>query len=97
MMTEKKIPEIKKIEHWVPQHVKDFCTENSLYSCGADSDYTAMLTFVKHHEPTTENLYIVAEDILKHSSDRANRVFIVSDIMTFLMKQTVVLNYIVED
>ena len=92
-----KIPEIRKIEYWAPQLVQDFCVKNNMYTCGTNSDYTAMFVFVQHHEPTTENLYIVADDILKHSDDEVNRNFLVSDIMTFLMKRTVTLDYIFED
>ena len=96
-MTENKIPEIRKIEYWAPQLVYEFCVRNNMYTCGTNSDYTAMFTFIHQHEPTTENLYIVADNILKHSDDDATRNFLVSDIMTLLYKQTVTLDYIVED
>ena len=91
------IPNIKKIEYWSAMLVQDFCIKNKLYTFGYSDEYTEMLRFIRKHEPTTENLYIAADNILKHSSDEAKCNFITSDIMSMLKKQTVTVDYIIYD
>ena len=91
------IPAIKKIEYWSPNAVQDFCIKCNMYTCGTNREYSEMFDFIRTHEPTTKNLYIVADNILKHSNDEVNNNFIVTDIMMLLEKNTVLIDYFIED
>lgn len=88
------IPNIKEVRYWSFVLVKSFCRRNAFYTCGDVSDFDEMISFVKEHEPTTENLFIVARNIMEHSDAETNAYYAVSDIMVLLDRETVCLDYL---
>ena len=82
---------------WSSQNVIDLCVRNNFYTCGSNREYESMLNFVREHEPTVQNLYKVANDILCHSNDETNNNYVVTDIMMLLEKNTVLVDYFIED
>lgn len=82
---------------WCYRNVIDLCVKNNFYTCGCNREYEYMLDFVREHEPTVQNLYKVANDILSHSNDEANNNYVVTDIMMLLEKNTVLIDYFIED
>ena len=64
---------IQKIHFWTPELVKNFCVDLGAYTCGCNAEYDEMLEYVTYHDPEEpQNVYIVARDILEHSSDELN-------------------------
>lgn len=92
----KDIPTIKESRFWHSGLVREFCINNGFYTCGDNDEYSDMLCYVEGHNPTPENLYIVAKDILEHSDDDANGNFVISDIMMLLDKKTVCLDFFID-
>lgn len=64
------IPNITVKRFWNARNVKEVCIDNKLYTCGDNESYNAMLNRVDECSPTTENLYLIAVDIAKHSTFR---------------------------
>ncbi|MCD7843628.1 MAG: hypothetical protein LUG17_03265 [Clostridiales bacterium] len=79
-----KNPEIKEFKDWSVDDVREACIKNDLYTCGSIEDYEHMLDWVNRLYPNTENLYFIAQDIVKHSEDQT-----VSNVMFILANQTV--------
>ena len=61
-------PKIKTSRAWDSDDVRRMCIKHDFYTCGDNEEYSAMLRYVDEHEPTTENLYIIAVDIYEHSA-----------------------------
>lgn len=70
---EKKEPKV--IEHavWTAEEIRYFCMEEGYYTEGNVRDYEEMLLFVDHNDPTPENIYKVAKNILDHSDSEHER------------------------
>lgn len=62
-----KVPTMTTTRLWSYDSVRGCCIENDYYANGNNEDYAEMLDYVSTHEPTEENLYIVALDIALHS------------------------------
>lgn len=43
------------------------CIRNDFYTLGDTEEYNNMFDFIIHHEPTPDNIWIVANDIARHS------------------------------
>lgn len=65
----------KVIEHavWTAEEIRYFCMEEGYYTEGNVRDYEEMLLFVDHNDPTPENIYKVAKNILDHSDSEHER------------------------
>ncbi len=64
--------EVKEVCKWSGGDVRELCIREHYYTCGSCSDYSTMLEFVDENEPTTENMFDVAQDIYEHSGDGDN-------------------------
>lgn len=62
-------PEIDVVERWSSGDVRDMCIKHDWYRAGTVREYRAMLDIVDSTEPTTQNIYKIAKDILDHSDD----------------------------
>ena len=60
---------MKIVRKWSFDNVRHMCVTNALYEHGTNKDFEKMLVFVMKHEPTEENILLVARDIEKHSSE----------------------------
>ena len=58
---------IEARKEWSMRKVRQMCVNHRYYTCGDCEDYDRMLMFVINNEPTTENIYKVAKDIVEHS------------------------------
>ncbi len=87
-----KTPEIKEFKHWSEDAVRLACIKNGLYTCGSSEDYEHMLSWVRRLYPDTENLYFIAQDIVKHSDGET-----ISNVMFILANQTVTTTFQVEE
>lgn len=67
--------EQKVVEHcvWTAGEIRYFCTEEGYYTEGNVRDYEEMLLFVDKNNPTPENIYKVAKNILDHSDSEHKR------------------------
>ena len=61
-------PEIREEKKWWSSEIRNMCIENGWYTAGDIKAYSDMLEFVEEHEPTTDNIFRVAADILEHTS-----------------------------
>ena len=68
---------------WFVDDIISVCIRNDLYTRGNTNDYDNMLNKVRENEPTVNNIYLVAKDILEHTK---NGEFTVVDIMNLLSK-----------
>ena len=59
--------EIKVTRTWNSDYVRSMCIKYDYYGCGTCDQYNDMLELVDKVEPTPYNVYLVADDILKHS------------------------------
>lgn len=84
---------IKEKRMWDYLEVMEMCVAEKLYTCGNDQEYTKMLRFVSHAEPTNENMVWVADDILKHSDTERN----IEEMMFLLNKRCVNTFYTITD
>lgn len=62
-----KLEEIITERTWDMYDVRQMCLARNYYTRGDNGDYDKMLNFVNENAPTKENVYKVAEDIMKHS------------------------------
>lgn len=79
-----KTPNITINRTWTAGTVQQACINNDLYTAGDNEDYEHMLSWVRRLYPDTENLYFVAEDIVKHSKDQT-----VTNVMFILEQEAV--------
>lgn len=65
----------KVIEHaeWTAEEIRYLCLEEGYYTEGKVREYEEMLLFVDHNDPTPENIYKVAKNILAHSDQEHKR------------------------
>lgn len=65
----------KVIEHceWSAEEIRNFCLEEGYYTEGKVREYEEMLLFVDRNDPTPENIYKVAKNILDHSDSEHER------------------------
>ena len=76
---------------WNALSVQKMCIENGFYTCGDNEEYNDLFDFIAHNEPAPENIWIAAEDIVKHSdldSYGQGRIENVETVM-FLIEKTV--------
>lgn len=86
-------PIITAHRKWSVESVMETCQKNHLYTCGTNRQYRCMLDSVYFSDPTYENLYKIATDIVKHSEDQT-----VTNVMTILEKEAVTTTFdIVEE
>lgn len=88
MITEIKMKTLTQKKHWNSDDVRRACIHNGWYTRGDNKAYYEMLEYVDTHEPTKENVYIVAMDINEHS--RSNTV---SNIMYCLEEDAIYTTY----
>ena len=69
---------------WRASDVRTICIKENMYTCGDCDEYSNMLSFVSDHEPTIENLYTVAADIVDHSKYQT-----ISNVMFILENEVV--------
>ena len=86
--TNMKTPKITENKHWSPASVRKACIDNDLYTRGDNEDYEHMLDWVRRLYPNTENLYFIAEDIVKHSKDQT-----VTNVMYILANNAVITSF----
>lgn len=58
--------ETKKL--WYRDDVHRFCCFNHFYDTGSINQFNTILSFVECSEPNEANIFMVAKDILDHSS-----------------------------
>ena len=61
--------EIKEVCKWDSEEIRSLCIRQRYYTRGNIESYSSMLEFVRENEPTLENMYWVAVDIVDHSDD----------------------------
>lgn len=64
---------VKTIRVWDVDSVREMCIRNKFYTCGDNSDYQKLMTFVTEHSPTTPAMFWVARDIFIHSKIEDDR------------------------
>ena len=72
---------------WSVEELRKACMDNDLYGMGTVRDYEEMMNFVMHSEPTAENIYLVARDILDHSEFSA--AWTLEELMQMIYRRTV--------
>ena len=85
--------EIKRQDVWSALGIRDMCVRNGWYTSGDNAAYEKMLDFVTENEPTTLNIYKVANDIFNHSE---RNVFVIDDITNEIRNTIVKSNYTVK-
>lgn len=65
-----KTPNITTNRTWSAESVRTTCIRHNFYTAGDCEDYEHMLNWVGRLYPNTENLYLIAQDIQKHSDDQ---------------------------
>ena len=60
-------PKITAVRRWSMEDIVEMCIENNFYTQGDALAYSRMLQRVEVNEPTPEEIYIVAVDILDHT------------------------------
>ena len=86
-----KTPKITEKKVWTARDVRNACIRNELYTLGDCGQYDRMLDCVRNSYPDTENLYLIARDIQKHSKGQT-----VSNVMFILANEAVKTCYEVE-
>jgi hypothetical protein len=64
------LPEIAEIVSWTVDDVRALCVRMNWYDAGTFQEYRNMLMRVERVMPTPGNIYLVARDILEHTSDK---------------------------
>ena len=52
---------------WDAEGIRSMCVSHHFYMRGTVAQYTDMLNYVKENDPTPENIYNVANDILNYT------------------------------
>ena len=79
-----KTPNITINRTWTAGAIQRACINNDLYTVGDNEDYEHMLSQARRLYPNTENLYFIADDIVKHSEDQT-----VTNVMFILEREAV--------
>lgn len=88
--------EIKKIAAWSDMDVRDMCIKEGFYTRGDCRDYKNILDYVNNHnQPDDLDVYIVAENILNHTSTELGQT--VENIMYILANDVIKYFYEVEE
>lgn len=59
---------INERKTWNADRVRSMCIKNDYYTRGSNVEYRDMLETVDTMKPTTDNIYMIALDISKHSA-----------------------------
>lgn len=70
---EKQQPKVIEHAQWIAKEIRNFCLEEGYYTEGKVREYEEMLLFVDKNDPTPENIYKVAKNILDHSDSEHKR------------------------
>lgn len=62
-----KVPHYERVEVWTASNIRTMCIEHDFYTCGTNSNYCDLLSFIDETEPTFNNVYAAAFDIVMHS------------------------------
>lgn len=87
-------PKIRTIRQWSMDEVMGMCIDHNFYTCGDVQAYTKMLEYVNHSEPTPENIYDVAVDILDHTDPNEDQT--ITNIMCIIENSVVRTVYEIE-
>ena len=87
-------PKIKVIRRWSMKDIVQMCIENNFYTYGDTRAYMKMLNHVDNKEPTPEEIYIVAVDILDHTDPNEDQT--ITNIMYTIEKEAVQTTYEIE-
>ena len=88
------VPKIKVIRRWDMEDIMHMCIDHNFYTRGDTRAYTKMLDYVKQKEPTPEEIYIVAVDILDHTDPNEDQT--ITNIMYTIEKEAVQTTYEIE-
>ena len=66
-------PKITAVRRWSMEDIVQMCIENNFYTQGDALAYSRMLQRVEVMEPTLENIYAVAVDILDHTDENEDQ------------------------
>lgn len=87
-------PKIKVIRRWDMEGIMHMCINHNFYTRGDTRAYTKMLNYVKQKEPTPEEIYIVAVDILDHTDENEDQS--ITNIMYIIENEVVRTAYEIE-
>lgn len=59
---------IETIRKWSASDIRTLCIRNDYYTYGTNEDYESLFDFIRNNEPSLENVYHVAMDIVRHSN-----------------------------
>ena len=59
---------ITETRSWFARDIRSLCIRNDYYTNGTVKEYEELLEFVDENEPTTENIYQAAYNIVEHSN-----------------------------
>lgn len=59
---------IETIRKWNTSDIRSLCIRANYYTYGTNEDYENLFDFVRNNEPSLENVYHVAMDIVRHSN-----------------------------
>ena len=88
------VPKIKVIRRWDMEDIVQMCIENNFYTQGDALAYSRMLQRVEVKEPTPEEIYIVAVDILDHTDENEDQS--ITNIMCIIENTVVRTTYEIE-
>lgn len=84
MNTKVQMSGITIYKSWSSDHIVKMCIDEGFYSCGTNTDYDSMLSFVDDHKPTYENIYKVAYDITMNTDSKLMNDNSAADIREFI-------------
>ena len=87
-------PKITAVRRWDMEDIMHMCINHNFYTRGDTRAYTKMLNYVKQKEPTPEEIYIVAVDILDHTDENEDQS--ITNIMYIIENEVVRTTYEIE-
>lgn len=60
-------PELDEVIYWTEETFVRTCIKHNFYNAGNNKDYSEIIDFINHTNPTKENIYKVAKNIFDNT------------------------------
>lgn len=88
-------PVLLTTRKWDAEGIRSMCVSHHFYMRGTVAQYTDMLNYVKENDPTPENIYNVANDILNYTDPNEDQT--VTNIMYIIENEVVRTSYEIKE
>lgn len=90
---------LREEKMWYSEDVRTMCVNHHFYTHGDIRAYERMLNSIEDADPTIENIFTVAADIVNHTEpeyDEGSHKWNIEHVMFLLNKEVIITTYVVD-